>query len=316
MAVMTPGPASRTTPLPLPRASARSPLAGPRTWRTAVLVAAAAGCTIAFAVAYLLFVHTAGGQLAEDGVVHSAQAIDRSIVDWAQPLRDVDLVVVLGAAGLVVALLALVRGRFALGVTTLVLFLSPLAAAQLLKLYVLERPPGTDGSGVPGHNSFPSGHVAAATAVVFALAVVLPARFRTWVLALGAPGVAWVAAATVALGWHRLSDTLGGGLLVAAVVCAGAAVVSARRPDGRRIPPVATTIALAGPAAVVLGGYAILSSATSGAARFGAALVLAALGTTAVLLLAAGPLRRVNFDPSGARTRIAGRPGTRRCSGT
>ncbi|MBB4682847.1 phosphatase PAP2 family protein [Amycolatopsis jiangsuensis] len=313
MAVISPGMTSgRTTatvPVPASPASGGVPrhaLAPPRTWRSAVLAAAAAGFAAAFALAYVLFVRTASGQQAEDGVVHSAQSAGRSTVDWAQPLRQVDLVVVLGGTGLVVLLLALVRRRFALGVTALVLLLAPLAAAQLLKLYVLVRPDVTDGSGAPGHNSFPSGHVSAAAAVLFALAVVLPARLRTWVLAAGVPCVAWVAAATVALGWHRLSDTVGGALLVAAVVCTGAAVVSARRPDGRRIPPVTTAIALAGPSAVVLGGFVVLSSATSGAARFVAALTLAALGVAAVVLLAAGPLRPVNFDPSGVRTRVAG----------
>ncbi|MFF0144770.1 phosphatase PAP2 family protein [Amycolatopsis sulphurea] len=290
---------------PAPAETARHALAASRPWRTAVLAAATAGFALAFLVAYLLFVQTPGGQRAEDGVVHSAQSLTRSAVDWAQPLRQLDLVVVLGAAGLAVLLLALVRRRFALGVTALVLFLLPLGLAQLLKVYLLERPETLSGSGAPGHNSFPSGHVSAVTAVLFALAVVLPARYRTWVFALGAPAVAWVAASTVALGWHRLSDTVGGSLLVAAVVCAGAVLVSARRPDGRRIPPPATAFALLGPSAVVLGGYAVLSSGTSDSAQFVAAMVLAAFSAVAVVLLAAWSLRRVNFDPAGARTRLA-----------
>ncbi|MEV4599800.1 phosphatase PAP2 family protein [Amycolatopsis sp. NPDC049253] len=273
--------------------------------RTVLLAASAVGCAVAFLVAYLLFVRTAAGQEAENGVVHSAQATGSSTVDWAAPLRDVDLVVLLGAVAVLVLALASVRRRFALGVTALVLLATPLVAAQLLKIYVLDRPGSHDGYAVASHNSFPSGHVSAATAVLFALAVVLPARMRTWVLAVGSLGVAWVAAATVALGWHRLSDTVGGCLLVAAVVCAGAAVVSARRPDGRRVPVLATVVALAGPTVVVLAGFAVLASATSEAAQFLAALVLAGVSAVALVLLVAGPVRKVNFDPGRARTRLS-----------
>ncbi|MGW4490256.1 phosphatase PAP2 family protein [Amycolatopsis sp. NPDC004368] len=272
--------------------------------RTVLLVASAVGCAVAFLVAYLLFVRTAAGQEAENGVVRSAQDNLGSTVDWAAPLRDVDLVVLLGAVAVLVVTLALVRRRFALGVTALVLLVAPLVAAQLLKTYVLDRPGSHHGYAVASHNSFPSGHVSAATAVLFALAVVLPARMRTWVLAVGSLGVAWVAAATVALGWHRLSDTVGGCLLVATAVCAGAAVVSARRPDGRRVPVISTVIALLGPSVVVLGGFAVLASATSVAARFVAALVLAGVSAVALVLLVAGPVRKVNFDPGRARTRL------------
>ena len=298
MAVLT-----RETQMPV-RTAPRHALAPRRGSRTAVLIASAIGYTGAFVVAYLLFVRTPGGQRAEDGVVRYAQQTARSTVDWAGPLARLDMVAVSGAAGIGIVALALLRKRFALAVTALVLFLLPIAASQLFKIYLLDRPDVTSATGVPHHNSFPSGHVTAATAVLLALAVALPARFRTWVLVAGAPGVAWVAASTVALSWHRLSDTVGGCLLVAAVVTTGAAVVSARRPDSGRIPPVATTVALLGPVAVVLGGYAVLASATSGPARFVAALVLAALSAVAVVLLAVGPLRRVNFDPAGARNRL------------
>ncbi|MDT8914919.1 phosphatase PAP2 family protein [Amycolatopsis sp. PS_44_ISF1] len=286
-------------------AGARHALVTRAASRTLLLVTAAAGCAVAFAGSYLLFVRTAAGQQVENGVVRSAQSTRGSTVDWALPLRHVDLVVVLGGVAVLVLALALARRRFALGVTALVLLITPMLAAQLLKIYVLDRPGLNDGSAVAGHNSFPSGHVSAAMAVVLALGVVLPARFRTWVLAVGSPGVAWVAAATVALGWHRLSDTVGGCLLVAAVVCAGAAVVSARRPDagGVALVPVVTT--LLAPAVLVLGGYAVLASATSGAAQFVAAMVLAAASSVAVVLLVAGPLRRVNFDPARAASRLS-----------
>jgi membrane-associated phospholipid phosphatase len=270
--------------------------------RTAVLVAGAAGFTLAFVSAYLLFVRTEAGRGVENGVVRSAQSAG-STVSWAQPLADVDLVVVLGGVAVLLVVISLLRRRFALGVTALVLLAAPLVVAQLLKLYVLDRPSTGDRLGVAGHNSFPSGHVSAAMAVLLALAVVLPRRFRLQALVAGGVGVAWVSAAAVALGWHRLSDTVGGCLLVAAVTCAGAAVVSARRPDGDRVPLVPVLSGLLAPPALVLAGFAVLATATSGAAQFVAAMVLAALSAMAVVLLLTGPLRRVAFDPAEGRVR-------------
>ncbi|WP_410640281.1 phosphatase PAP2 family protein [Amycolatopsis sp. lyj-346] len=270
--------------------------------RTAVLAASAAGFALAFVAAYLLFVRTEAGRGVENGVVRSAQSAGTT-VDWADPLRQADLVVVLGGVAVLIVAISLVRRRLALGVMALVLLAAPLVVAQLLKLYVLERPSTGDRLGVASHNSFPSGHVSAAMAVLVALAIVLPRRHRLTALVTGGFGVAWVSAAAVALGWHRLSDTVGGCLLVAAVTCAGAAVVSARRPDGDRVPLVPVLTGFLAPPALVLAGYAVLATATSGAAQFVAALVLAALSAMAVVLLLAGPLRRVAFDPAETRVR-------------
>lgn len=271
--------------------------------RTAVLVASAAGFGFAFVASYLLFVRTDAGRGVENGVVRTAQS-SGSTVDWAQPLRDTDLVVILGAVAVLLMLVALFRRRFTVGITALGLLATPLMIAQLLKLYVLDRPRTGDSLGVAAHNSFPSGHVSAAMAVLLALAAVLPRRARTPVLLVGSVGVAWVSAAAIALGWHRLSDAVGGCLLVAAVACAGAAIVSARRPDGRRVPVLPVVCGLAGPLAVVLIGYAVLGTATSAAAQFIAALVLAALSAVAVVIFLAGPLGRVNFDPVAGRLRV------------
>jgi membrane-associated phospholipid phosphatase len=274
------------------------------TSRTAVLIASAAGFGLAFVAAYLLFVRTDAGRAVENGVVHSAQsAQSQSTVDWAAPLREVDLVAGLGAVAVGLVVIALARRRFALGVTALLLLAAPLLVAQLLKLYVLDRPSTGDRLGVASHNSFPSGHVSAAMAVLLALAIVLPRRHRTLVLIVGGFGVAWVSAAAVALGWHRLSDTVGGCLLVAAVTCAGAAVVSARRPDGGRLPVLPMLCALLAPFALVLAGFAVLSTATSAAAQFVAAMVLAGLSAMVVSALVAWPLCRVNFDPAQGRVR-------------
>jgi membrane-associated phospholipid phosphatase len=271
--------------------------------RTAVLVANAAGFGLAFVASYLLFVRTDTGRGVENEVVRSAQS-SGSTVDWARPLAGTDLVVLLGGVAVVLMLIALVRRRFTVGITALCLLAAPLVVAQLLKLYVLDRPRTGDSLGVAAHNSFPSGHVSAAMAVLLAFAAVLPRRARTPVLIVGGFGVAWVSAAAIALGWHRLSDAVGGCLLVAAVACTGAAIVSVRRPDGGRVPMLPVFTGLLAPLAVVLTGYVVLGTATSGDAQFVAALLLAALSSVTLVILVAGPLRRVNFDPVAGRLRV------------
>ncbi|MEU5780849.1 phosphatase PAP2 family protein [Micromonospora lupini] len=81
------------------------------------------------------------------------------------------------------------------------------------------------------HNSFPSGHVAVATALVLAFLLVLPGWARRWLVVPGAAGVAVIGAATMIAGWHRFSDVLGGVLLSVALFCLAAAALTVRRVD-------------------------------------------------------------------------------------
>ncbi|WP_167517517.1 phosphatase PAP2 family protein [Micromonospora orduensis] len=78
------------------------------------------------------------------------------------------------------------------------------------------------------HNSFPSGHVAAATTLLLAFLLVVPARARRWIALPGAAGVTVIAGATMVAGWHRFSDALGGVLLGVALFCLAAAVLVGR----------------------------------------------------------------------------------------
>ncbi|MFY1691276.1 phosphatase PAP2 family protein [Plantactinospora sp. WMMB782] len=96
------------------------------------------------------------------------------------------------------------------------------------------------------HNSFPSGHVAAAMALLLAVLLVLPAPARWWCAVPGTAGVCVVAAATMIAGWHRFSDVLGGVLLATMLCCLVAAVLARPRPD-----------AGAAPAAVPLGLFGL-----------------------------------------------------------
>jgi membrane-associated phospholipid phosphatase len=250
-----------------------------------LLLAGAVGFGVAFLLAFFVFVRTVSGQTAENGVVRSAQSIARSTSDWATPLRDGDKIAVLCAAAVLLMVISLARRRFGLAAAGATVLGGSLLIAHLLKMYVFDRPILTSGSSVAGHNSFPSGHVTAAMAIVAMLMLVLPRRIRPFVVAPGALGVAWVASATIALGWHRLSDTVGGGLLVAAVCCLVAAVLAARRERAEPVSRVAVATALFLPSALVTGLFVVSRTATSDYAQFVAAVLLAAGASVAILLL-------------------------------
>ncbi len=302
MAVLTPEakPTPARRPLPGRHAEPRPTLS-----RAVFQLATGLGLAVAFAVTFVLFVHTSAGQLAENGVVRSAQSGQWSTMDWAGPLRDQDMVLVLGAAAVALVVLALLRRKPGLLVPALSVLVLPLVTAQLLKLYVLERPELPDGGYGPGHNSFPSGHVSAAMTILMALAFVLPHRFRPVMVGVGGVAVAWVASSTIALGWHRLSDTAGACLLGASFACLLAAWLTTRRRDLRRTPAWAVAVAALLPTVIVLIGFAVLSTATAGAAQFVAALVLAALSAVGVALVAVWPLRGSAFERrAGVETRV------------
>ncbi|MEU7589276.1 phosphatase PAP2 family protein [Micromonospora sp. NPDC049230] len=133
-----------------------------------------------------------------------------------------------------VLLVGVLRRRLVAGVVGVGLVLCAVVLAGAGKS-ALPRPDlGIDSSTT--HNSFPSGHVAAATALLLAFMLVLPGWARRWLAVPGAAGVSVIAAATMIAGWHRFSDALGGVLLGVTVCCLAAAALAARGdrgPDGR-----------------------------------------------------------------------------------
>jgi membrane-associated phospholipid phosphatase len=113
---------------------------------------------------------------------------------------------------LVLGLLSLRRHGAGFAVRVTVAMVGSAASAELLK-----RVLPFDASQTPGvalsHGSFPSGHATVAAAVALGVAASVGPRLaaRWW-----GPLVTWVAlvaAGTVAVGWHRPSDAVGGVLL-------------------------------------------------------------------------------------------------------
>ncbi|SDN70034.1 phosphatase PAP2 family protein [Allokutzneria albata] len=268
---------------------ATSDEAQPRTWP--LPVAGAFGALIALGVTFLAYVHTVTGQRAENGAVHQAQTGGVADPAFSFLLKGGMGTFLLGAVAVFTLGVGVFRARFAGAVTVIGVIGGSALLTELLKDVLLERP-DLYATSVAGHNSFPSGHVTGAMAVLVALALVSPSRLRPFVLGGGSVVVAAVAVATVGLGWHRPSDTLGGCLVAALVGClAAAALFSAKAKPGsaafagRAHPHPAWFIgALVVPSIVPIAGRVVLGSATSAPERLDVSIMLAAVGAPVVAL--------------------------------
>lgn len=231
---------------PAPRAEPARPASHP------AFLAALSGSAVAFALAYWAFVRTVGGQWIENAVVLDAQSSYPSDPDLsARTLAGVEVAPWVCAGVLAVLVIGFARRRFATAGVAAGLVVGSLLVAWLLKHTLLVRPDLDAGGAVADHNSFPSGHVSAAVAVLLGLAVVLPHRARPWLLIPGAVGVGWVAYATVLLGWHRPSDTAGASLLVIGICCGALALGSRTNLGVARHSPEGAVVAFLAPAALV-----------------------------------------------------------------
>ncbi|MFG1866915.1 phosphatase PAP2 family protein [Micromonospora arborensis] len=221
----TPGP-QPARPLPHPRAAA--PL-GLR------LLAASLCCLLALTLTTVVFVRTYPGQWLDGALLPRAErggGYEQQTV-LVGPAKSV--LAAFGSPTLLAALLGAVlvvgvlRRRVVAGVVGVGMVLCAVVVAGAVKS-ALPRPDLQIESSTT-HNSFPSGHVAAATALLLAFMLVLPRWARRWLAVPGAAGVTVIASATMIAGWHRFSDALGGVLLGVALFCLAAAALAGWRGD-------------------------------------------------------------------------------------
>jgi membrane-associated phospholipid phosphatase len=219
--------------LPIKPATGRRP--------ASALFAAAGAFLLAFAVTCLAFVRTGGGQWLDGALLPRSEvgggyAQETALYGPAgQILGRFGNPPLLGLLVIGIVGVAVASGRLAAGVAAVALFVCAAGAAGLAKQVIVRPELGVTGSTT--HNSFPSGHVAAATALLLGLLLVVPPRARWWVAVPGALGVSVIAASTMVLGWHRFSDVVGAVLLVAALASLAGAALAAldrRRPAERR----------------------------------------------------------------------------------
>jgi membrane-associated phospholipid phosphatase len=134
-------------------------------------------------------------------------ALANGLLHLLDPLRYT-----LWAAVLVAVALVRKRPRVALAVV-LVTALAPLTAEALKPL--LAHPHARIGWRYIDEASWPSGHSAAALALVLCAVLVAPARLRPAVVVLGGAFAAAVGISLLILAWHMPSDVLGGYLVAA-----------------------------------------------------------------------------------------------------
>lgn len=208
------------TPVPAPGSAP-----APRTPRTLRLLALAAALLAVFAVLYLWAVRTEDGQSADIRLFVAFQALNPVLGPAAVVVRPG--VVIAGAlACTALGSLAMVRRRWrALAAAVLVVVLA-VGGTRLLKDVVLDRPY----LGEHGYtqNTFPSGHVSAALALLVAVALLRPA-WRTrrastvFSICLAVAGVASCLASLLEHA-HRPSDVAGSILLVGALAAVAVAI--------------------------------------------------------------------------------------------
>ncbi|MGO9976503.1 MAG: phosphatase PAP2 family protein [Solirubrobacteraceae bacterium] len=156
--------------------------------------------------------------------------------------------------------IALLRRRFTLAATILVILVGANETAQVLKpLLASPRPSWLLATGPIAPGSWPSGHATASMALALCVVLASPARLRPLAAALGAAFAVAVSYSFLTLGWHYPSDALGGFLVATIWTLLGVAGLDSfearPRRDGRREPTgsLTTTEALTVPATALFG---------------------------------------------------------------
>jgi membrane-associated phospholipid phosphatase len=274
------------------------------------------GCAVLLAGVYLLAVWTPAGQRFEDAVLRAAE-----LAGGASAARTLNTFTVSGLVAATVAVLAigLLRRRPLLaGLATGVIAASVLTT-ELLQRSVL-RPILIEHGRRRDDQSFPSGHATVAMAVMCALVLVAPYRFRGAAVLLTSAGAASVGVATVTAGWHRPSDTIGSDLIVVIYACVAVAVLARLGRVGEATPGTsggraARTLLVVGYAVVGVVAFGVTAAVIGSipddlnVSQFVGPSVLtggraAALsGTAAVALALLALLRRVDLNPTDREIR-------------
>ena len=216
-----------------------------------------AAATFVAAGTYYLTVGTRVGQLMGELILGGRPASQEAVLAAEMVLATLSRLAVAIGAVLIVTI-ALLQRRFELAMIAGVTILMANLTTQVLKHLVLDRSDLLGGLFYFLPNSFPSGHATAAASIAVGLILVLPPILRSPAVVLGAVAVALVGVSTLAAGWHRMADAVGGVFVATAWGSGLAAWLTWRRgvePVGARSAEFAR---VASRVPVVLGGVALL----------------------------------------------------------
>ena len=214
-------PQTRAAALPDERGTAR----GRQLLRLSLLAA------VVLTGAYVAFVLTSAGQSFDDQSLVGRLAepgVSRTVRRLLEGIDRGTLIVMV----LVLVVVGLARHRRPLALASAGAFAGAVITAEVLKR-VLPRPElapqFADLIAGKEIDTYPSGHATIATAFVLALVMVSRSTIRPVVAVLGLLWCSLIAAGTVAAGWHRPSDAIGGIALALAWVALSAGLLAARR---------------------------------------------------------------------------------------
>lgn len=172
-----------------------------------LLALAAAAFAAAFALVFLVAIHTGRGLYWDAELYRRASGSELAPVETAgaRTLATIDVGSLVSGA-LLLGLLALVRGRVGRALGAVALVAVSVGSVEALKHGL----PHLSGALPPGREAtFPSGHSAVAVSLGLALVLAAPPLLRPTASLLGAGYAAAVGFSLVALGWHYPSDVVG-----------------------------------------------------------------------------------------------------------
>jgi membrane-associated phospholipid phosphatase len=214
------------------------------TRRPTVPLLVALACFLAFALTGLLALASPGIHERDAAMLHGFVALDRPRVhDAVRVLAHLADPLPYAAAGLVLVLIALMRGLPWRAGSVVVLLLVTGASTQIVK-HLLAQPRFEVwlGSDQIGPAAWPSGHSTAAMTLALCAVLVAPPALRLVVAVCGGAFAAGVGYALIVLAWHFPSDVLGGFLLAGGWTALAVAFL-------RVVEPARATAGAAGPAA-------------------------------------------------------------------
>ena len=160
-----------------------------------------------FALTYAVALHTGWGLHADAALYRRVSGNPSFPVTTAgeRALATIDVGTV-AAVALLLAFLALARGRVARAGAAVFVVASSVASAELVKHGL---PHVAHGLPVGRPPTFPSGHTSVAVSLGLALLIAVPRVARPVAALVGAAYAAGIAVSVVVLGWHYPSDTVG-----------------------------------------------------------------------------------------------------------